>query len=447
MDPQAEARIAALLAEHPQLELIYADSDLVGTHGRRYSPQWKPAWNLDLLYSDPHYSRCYWVRADRCAVAQQGLQAAGESPSPYALLLELGELIPPSCIGHWPEVLSHHQPEPRASEDSAALLQRHLLRHGQRAEVELIDQELGHRLEWSLPLQPIRVSVIVPTRDRVQLLRACLDSLWATTESALQLEVLVVDNGSEDPPTLDYLRQLEVAGKARILRCPGAFNYSALNNAAAAQANGELLLLLNNDIEAIKEGWLKKMAAQALRPEIACVGAQLLYPDGSLQHAGVILGIGGVAGHSHKYMQQEHPGHQGRIQLSHNFSAVTGAVLMIRRQLFAELGGLDADHLHVSYNDIDLCLRAIAAGYRNIYCADAVLVHHESKSRGAPTTRQARAQWRAERELMKDRWGELLQADPAYHPQLSLTEENFSLRLDGPPPAVRFGGRVPEAVA
>ena len=179
------------------------------------------------------------------------------------------------------------------------------------------------------------------------------------------------------------------------------------------------------------------MAGQALREEIGCVGAQLLYPDGTLQHAGVILGIGGVAGHSHKYQPASEAGHQLRVHLTQNLSAVTGAALMIRRSLFQQLGGLDAEKLHVSYNDLDLCLRARAAGYRNLYCPEAVLVHHESKSRGAPITPEALSQWHKEREVMKQRWGFVLEADPYYHPELSLQEENFSLRLDGPAPRLR----------
>jgi GT2 family glycosyltransferase len=282
--------------------------------------------------------------------------------------------------------------------------------------------------------------VIVPTRDRLELLEPCLTSLQATAGDRLAIELLIVDNDSVQPGTLTYLADLEATGRARVLRCPGAFNFSALINAAAARAEGELLLLLNNDIEARQPGWLEVMAGQALREEIGCVGAQLLYPDGTLQHAGVILGIGGVAGHSHKYQPASDNGHQMRPQLSQNLSAVTGAALMIRRALFQRLGGLDEEKLHVSYNDLDLCLRAMAAGYRNLYCAEAVLVHHESKSRGAPTTPEALNQWKQERDLMQQRWGPILEADPHYHPQLSLLEENFSLRLDGPLPRLR---RVP----
>ena len=434
--PHANERLRQLLREVPGAELIYADSDLISAQGVRHSAQWKPAWNPDLLLADPHYSRCFWVRADRLDVALQRLVVAGEPATPYGLLLELSCVCQAEHIWHWPEVLSHHRPVCRGGDGTAALVRRHLQRQGSQVVVEPRIGG-GHRLVWALPERSVCVSVIVPTRDRLELLAACLHSLEATAGSRLDLELLVVDNGSQEPATLAYLAELEVSGRARVLRCPGPFNFSALNNAAAAVARGELLLLLNNDIEAQEPGWLATMAGQALREEIGCVGAQLLYPDGSLQHAGVILGIGGVAGHSHKYQSASEPGHQLRVQLSQNLSAVTGAVLMIRRGLFQKLGGLDAEQLHVSYNDLDLCLRAMAAGYRNVYCAEAVLVHHESRSRGAPITPEAFNQWQKEREVMQQRWGVILNADPHYHPQLSLREENFSLRLDGPVPRLR----------
>ena len=434
--PGANERLGQLLRQAPRAELIYADSDLVSAQGVRHSAHWKPVWNPDLLLADPHYSRCFWVRADRLEVALQRLAVSGEELTPYGLLLELSQICQAEHIWHWPEVLSHHRPVRRGGENTAALVQRHLQRHGSHVVVKPREGG-GHRLFWPLPDRPLSVSVIVPTRDRLELLKPCLHSLWATAGNRLELELLVVDNGSQEPATLAYLAELETSGGARVLRCPGPFNYSALNNVAAEMAQGELLLLLNNDIEACQSGWLELMAGQALREEIGCVGAQLLYPDGTLQHAGVILGIGGVAGHSHKYQSASEPGHQLRAQLSQNLSAVTGAALMIRRALFQRLGGLDAEQLHVSYNDLDLCLRSMAAGYRNVYCAEAVLVHHESKSRGAPITQEALNQWQNERAVMQQRWGVILNSDPHYHPQLSLREENFGLRLDGPVPQLR----------
>ena len=210
---------------------------------------------------------------------------------------------------------------------------------------------------------------------------------------------------------------------------PGKFNYAALNNEAAAVAKGDLLALLNNDIEATHSGWLASMAAHALRPEIGAVGAKLLFEDGTIQHGGVLLGIGGIAGHAHKYLDAGAEGYQLRLRVAHNVSAVTAATLVIRKTVFWEVGGFDADNFAVNYNDVDLCLRLMAAGYRNLFCPEAVLLHHESKTRGAPTTPEAYAQWKKEQKAMQTRWGDLLLEDPHYNPYLTLLEEDLSLSL------------------
>jgi GT2 family glycosyltransferase len=214
-----------------------------------------------------------------------------------------------------------------------------------------------------------------------------------------------------------------------VLRRPGKFNYAALNNEAVALARGELVALMNNDVEATHPGWLATMAAQALRPEIGAVGAKLLFPDGTIQHAGVLLGIGGIAGHAHKYLAAEDEGYQLRLHLAHNLSAVTAATLVVRKTLFEEVGGFDAISFAVNYNDVDFCLRLAKAGYRNLFCPDAVLIHHESKSRGAPTSSDANEEWYRERQAMVNRWGAVLQADPYYSPHLSLLEENLTLTI------------------
>jgi GT2 family glycosyltransferase len=241
----------------------------------------------------------------------------------------------------------------------------------------------------------------------------------------------VIDNGSSEPASLAYLNDLQNNPGVTLLRRPGPFNFAAFNNEAATLARGEVLAFLNNDVEALHAGWLKPMVAEALRPEVGAVGARLLFEDGSVQHAGVILGIGGVAGHAHKYFDGDAEGYQLRLRLTHQVSAVTAAALVLRRGLFLDIGGFDAENFAVNYNDVDLCLRLMARGYRNLYCPDAVLVHHESRSRGAPITPTARSQWHQERKAMHNRWGHLLEEDPHYSPHLSLVEENFSLAMRG----------------
>jgi GT2 family glycosyltransferase len=235
--------------------------------------------------------------------------------------------------------------------------------------------------------------VIIPTRDRADLLEQCLVSLWNTTADAraagLDLEILVVDNGSVEAATAALLQQWQP--RIQVLRCNEPFNWSRLNNLAAAQATGELLLLLNNDIEATQPGWLEAMAAQALRPQVGCVGALLLYPDGTIQHGGVVVGMNSGADHAYRDLEPDHGVHRGRSRLLTGWGAVTGACLMTRRALLAEVGGLD-EGLPVEFNDVDLCLRLGQLGYRHVVPPEAVLLHHESQSRDAeesPTALQA----------------------------------------------------------
>jgi len=429
--PQALARFSEVIQTQADAGILYADEDKISPMGRRHSPQFKPAWNPDLLYSDPHYSHCWLIRADLCIRACEALSGEGESTELYAIALEATALCKGDQILHLPEVLYHRldQPgEPRSSSHTAKSLQQFLARHGQNAQVSH-HQTGGHLIHWPLPETPPLVSVIIATRDRGDLLRCCITSLAEHGRGNPPTELIVIDNGSSEPEALNYLAHLEQQENVRVLRRPGKFNYAALNNEAVSLARGKLLALMNNDVEATHPGWLASLASQALRPEIGAVGAKLLFPDGTIQHAGVLLGIGGVAGHAHKYLAAEEEGYQLRLQLAHNLSAVTAATLVVRKALFEAVGGFDAINFAVNYNDVDFCLRLIKAGYRNLFCPDAVLIHHESKSRGAPTEADTYAQWQRERQAMINRWGAALEADPHYSPHLSLLEENLSLTL------------------
>lgn len=429
--PQALARCSAVIQAQADAGILYADEDKISPTGRRHSPQFKPAWNPDLLYSDPHYSHCWLIRADLCIKACEAMNADGESPEIYGIALEATALCEGDQILHLPEVLYHRldQPvEPRSSSQTAKSLQQFLARHGQNAQVSH-HRTGGHLIHWPLPEPPPLVSVIIATRDRGDLLRCCITSLAEHAQGNPPTELIVIDNDSSEPETLHYLAHLEQQENVRVLRRPGKFNYAALNNEAAALARGELIALMNNDVEATHPGWLAAMAGQALRPEIGAVGSKLLFPDGTIQHAGVLLGIGGIAGHAHKYLAAEEEGYQLRLHLAHNLSAVTAATLVVRKALFEAVGGFDAINFAVNYNDVDFCLRLIKAGYRNLFCPDAVLIHHESKSRGAPTEADTHAQWQRERQAMINRWGAALEADPHYSPHLSLLEENLSLTL------------------
>lgn len=439
LPPHALRRFAAIIHSHPNSCVIYADEDRSSAMGRRHSPQFKPAWNPDLLYSDASYSHSWVIRSDRCQRACETIDATGDDAFLYSLALEVTASCTVEQILHVPEILYHRlqrDDDGRSSVQTVSALEAFFARHGQSLRISFHPSG-GHLVHWPLPDPSPLVSVIIPTRDHGDLLRCCLTSLAEYAEGNPPMEIIVIDNGSSEPETLAYLADVEQQGRVRLLRRPGPFNYSALNNEAVGLAKGELIALMNNDVEATHGGWLATMAAHALRPEIGAVGAKLLFDDGTIQHAGILLGIGGIAGHAHKYLDSHAEGYQMRLQFTHNVSAVTAATLVIRRSVFLEVGGFDAENFAVNYNDVDLCLRLLMAGYRNLFCPDAVLVHHESKSRGAPIEKSAFHQWQSERKAMQERWGDLLSADPNYSPHLSMLEENLSLSLRSSDTAAR----------
>lgn len=432
--PQALQRLATVIMAHREATVVYSDEDLISATGRRHSPQFKPAWNPDLLYSDPHYSHIWCLRRDIFLDARRTLQESDQNVDLYELVLEASHKASAAQIVHLPEMLYHHYDNDvvaRGSAESVKVLQRFFERHQQRPTVAA-GHFGGHVVRWPLPATRPYVSVIIPTRNQGQMLRRCIDSLRNNDDGRMQVEIIVVDNDSTEQECLAYLDLLDSMVNTRVHRSPGAFNYAAINNEAVTLARGELIAFINNDIEATHKGWLTSMVSHACRHEIGAVGAKLLYADRTVQHGGVILGIGGIAGHAHKYLPAEAEGYQLRLQLSQNMSAVTAAALVIKRSCFEEVGGFDADNFAVNYNDVDLCLRLMQAGYRNLYCAEAVLIHHESKTRGVPRMGDdSYRQWQQERQAMLRRWPRLLTADPFYSPHLSLIEEDMSLSLIG----------------
>jgi GT2 family glycosyltransferase len=269
------------------------------------------------------------------------------------------------------------------------------------------------------------VTLIIPTRDRVDLLKRCVESLLRITEYP-SFEVIIVDNGSTDRATLDFLEVAKSSSNVRVVRVEGPFNFPRLNNQAARIARGEIVGLLNNDLEVTESGWLKEMVSLACQPDVGAVGALLLYPNRLVQHAGVVLGIGGWAGHAHKGFPEVSLGYSGRLSLASEFSAVTGACLLVRKTLYEEVGGLD-EKLAVACNDVDFCLRLRGAGYRNIFTPFAKLLHHESASRGYEDTAEKKARFEAELAIMREKWGDKLRHDPCYNPNLTLQHEDFSL--------------------
>ena len=440
--PHALAEIARVLAARPDARILYTDEDKIDHRGWRFSPNFKPDWNPDLLLSQ-NYIGHLAVYHTGLLHELGGFHIGYEGAQDWDLALRATSRVPASCIIHLPQVLYHWRAIPgstalKQSEKSYVLaagkraLQDHLTRHGIDADV--LPVRGGHwRVRRRLPACPPRVSLIIPTRNHVGLLRTCVESIFQHTRYP-NFEILVIDNGSDEPDTLVYLRELADRG-VKILRDDGPFNYSALNNRAVAHATGEVLGFLNNDLEVITPEWLEEMVSQAIRPEVGAVGAMLYFPDERVQHAGVVLGIGatpssgGVAGHAFKYFARGHTGRTNRLRVLQNYSAVTAACLLVRRKVFMEAGGFDEVNLAVAYNDVDFCLRLSTTGYRNVWTPFAELYHHESASRGADDTPAKKALWEREFAYMRRTWGPLLDRDPHYNPNLTLTHEDFSPAL------------------
>ncbi|MDG2285017.1 MAG: glycosyltransferase family 2 protein, partial [Alphaproteobacteria bacterium] len=330
-------------------------------------------------------------------------------------------------IVHIPEILYHwrvmpgstslsREAKPYSAEATRRALQDHHDRTGTGAWVEATGN--GWVTCWPMPEPAPRVSIIIPTRDRLGLLRRCIDSLRSVTDYP-EFEIIIVDNDSVQAETLAYFRSLEAAGEARVMKVPGSFNFSRLNNMAAVAARGDVLCLLNNDIEVVEAGWLREMVSHAVRPGVGIVGAKLLYGDETVQHGGVLLWGAYGARHMHVGLARDIPGRYGRAVSLQTLSAVTGACMVMRREVYETIDGLD-EAFAADFGDIDLCLRANAAGYRTIWTPHAVLLHHESASRGTFVTKRKAEQHASEQSLMWKRWGTLLSHDPAYNPNLSL---------------------------
>ncbi len=440
--PHALAEIVRLLINHPAAELVYSDEDKINEQGRRYDPYFKPGWNPDLLLGQNYF--CHLTLYKTALLrALGGFRVGHEGAQDWDLALRAVERLRDDQIVHLPKILYHW----RAIAGSTALradkknyhtdaakksLDDALRRRGWHAEV-VPGPARQWRIRHALPDQPPLVSLIIPTRNRVEILRPCIESILKLTTYP-RYEVLIVDNGSDDPATLAFLAELAARDpRVRVLRDDGPFNYSALNNRAAREARGELLALVNNDIEPITSGWLEEMVSHALRADIGAVGAMLYYPDDKIQHAGVVLGIAGpkrengVAGHAFKGMARGYHGGMSRLLLAQNYSAVTAACLVVRKSIYEQVGGLNENHLAVSFNDVDFCLRVRKAGYRNLWTPFAELYHHESASRG--TDNSPKKIIRAEREAayMRTTWGPLLDNDPAYNPNLTFVHEDFSV--------------------
>jgi len=408
-------------------DLIYSDEDKIDVDEQRCDPFFKPAWSPDLLFSCNYISH---FGVYRKSIVEQigGFREGFDGSQDYDLVLRFTEVSArivhiPKILYHWRKspgsVATSAQAKPDSFQAATRALADALRRRGIEGEVTGIAKGF-HRVRRDL-VSPEKVSIIIPTRDRLNLLQTCIHSIESKTEYK-NYEILIVDNGSQERGTLSYLAQTP----HKVIRDEGPFNYSRLNNRAAREADGKYLLLLNNDIEVISGEWLSAMVEHAQRPEVGAVGAKLLYPDNRIQHAGVVL-VGGLAGHSHKFSDGygDNVGYFGFPNRIRNYSAVTAACLMIRRKLFEEIGGLNEKNLPVAFNDVDLCLRLRRAGYLIVYTPYALLYHKESASRGNAVDMD-------EVSYMTTTWRNEILNDSYYSPNLTLRTEDFAVDYSKP---------------
>ncbi len=429
-------RVVCELNRHPEAQLLYSDEDIVDENGNRLSHHFKPDWNPEFFYAVNYI--CH-LAVYRTALVKTlgGFRRGFEGSQDYDLALRCTARIAPNHIRHIPEILYHW----RAIDGSTAKNAAHkcyatgaglnaLQEHFQLLEIEAIVEQgplpTTYRVRYPISGSKPKVSLIIPTRNGYRLIHQCVQSIFSKTEYS-NYQIIIVDNQTNDEKTLDYFKSLECEKRVKVLKYPFPFNYSAINNFAVRHADGDVIGLLNNDTEIISPEWLDEMVSHAIQPDVGAVGAKLLYPDGRIQHAGVILGLGGLAAHSHRLFRSDDAGYLGRLVLTQELSAVTAACMVLRKVLFEKVGGFNEKDLPIAYNDVDLCLRLRTTGYRIVWTPHALLYHHESASRGLEDTPHKQGRFAKETDYMRGKWGDKLLVDPFYNPNLTLDREDFSL--------------------
>ena len=429
LSEHALAVVAATIVENPEAGLIYSDEDKIDLTGVRYQPFFKPDWNPELLLGQNYINHLAIYRHTLLRDVA-GFREGYEGAQDYDLALRCAEKLQPAQIRHIPRVLYHWRmvegsaaalpdAKPYAPGAARRAIAHHLKRRNISGEVVACpDNEAWNRVIYHLRSPFPLVSIIIPTRDQVVLLQRCLASSRQNTDYG-PIEIVIVDNGSTDPETHAFFRDLVQDASIHIVTDPGEFNFSRLINRGAKVARGEILALVNNDVEAQESGWLREMVSHAIRPETGAVGARLWYPDGTLQHAGVVLGLHGVASHAFQRFPPHPIAPMNRtFVLSQNYSAVTAACMLVRKTIFDHVGGFD-ENLANNFNDVDFCLRLRERGLEIIWTPHANLMHRESASRGRDSGSQESAQLPREATYMQEKWSEQLWRDPFYSPNLS----------------------------
>ena len=432
--PDALYEVASAV-EETGAQIIYTDEDKIDYEGKKhYQPHFKPDYSPDLLCSNNYI--CHFLVVKRSLMEEiGGFREGFDGAQDHDLLLRACEKA--EKITHIPRILYHWRTHQTSTADNPMsklyayeagkkAIEEHLARIGAKGNVSVLPDYGFYRVDYDIPGDPL-VSILIPNKDQKDTLKLCIDSLKKNTDYS-NYEVIIIENNSTTDEIFDYYKELEKDPKIRVITWHGEFNYSAINNFGAKEADGDYLLFLNNDIEILEKGWLRSMLGNACRPEVGAVGCKLIYPDNKIQHAGVIIGIGGIAGHAFLNMDAERSGYMHKASLQLNYSAVTAACMLMRKEIFDSLGGFE-EELKVAFNDVDLCLRICKAGYLIVYDPFVVNKHYESKSRGAEDSEEKVRRFQNEIEYMRTHWIDILKkGDPYYNPNLTLSKWNYSLR-------------------
>lgn len=433
LHPLAFYYVAEEINSYPESELIYSDEDKLDDAGKRTDPYFKCDFNYDLFL-------CQNMIGSSCVYGTSLLRNAGgfrkafEGAEAYDLALRIIERLKPENIRHIPRVLCHAKILSEKKEQALTrrraetnAVKSHLERMNIAASVyDAPEAEQFRRIRYTLPAAPPSVEIIIPTRNNIRLLKKCILSILSRTTYE-NYRISIVDNGSTESECLILLNQWETNQRITVIRDASPFNYSRLNNRAVNRSSAKFVCLMNNDIEIISPEWLNEMMGHAVQRNVGAVGARLWYPDYTLQHGGVIVGLHGGACHSHKHLPKGNAGYFGRASLQQNFSAVTAACMLLCRNHFLSVGGLDEEHLPIAFNDVDLCLKLLEKGLRNVWTPYAEMFHHESASRGFDDTPEKQEQARKEIRYIQSRWKDIIRHDPAYSPNLTIEYKDFSI--------------------
>ncbi|MFT2091634.1 glycosyltransferase family 2 protein [Paraglaciecola sp. 2405UD69-4] len=398
--------------------ILYVDTDFFEKQ-KHTQPRLLPDWNPALQLSTAYVNTGVWI-PEVSLFVDAGFSLDAES---IAIQFAKFAIMNKKDILHIPLVLVHRIQTESINLNKYSAILANLLDGDANVKFDKSNDVIS--IQWPTISEPL-VSLIIPTKNGKELVKACIESILNKTTYP-NYEILLIDNNSDEPESLSYFAEINQHPKIRLLEYPHPFNYSSINNFAVSHAKGSIIGLVNNDIEVISENWLSSMVGWVLKDDVGCVGAKLLYADGRVQHAGVVLGYGGGAGHAHKYFPRYHPGYLNRLAATGNFSAVTAACLLVKKDDFDTVGGLD-EILQVAFNDVDFCLKVLSLGKRNIYCAEAELFHHESISRGFDDTPEKQARFSRELTYLQTTWANYIQHDPCYNPNLTLSRENFAIR-------------------